>query len=96
MQNLLCILSIYIFFTYICCSFLQNQFEHSPNCQIRTESEILKQIKFKESLCSCTCDQCGAVTTIPAEHQLRMENERLKKEYAKLLSTARKFGFAEK
>ncbi|KAI3465730.1 hypothetical protein Pfo_022393 [Paulownia fortunei] len=65
---------------------MKTQHEHQENTQLRTENEKLRaeNMRFREALASASCLTCGGPTPIREtsfhQHQLRMENARLREE----------------
>lgn len=70
---------------------LQAQHERCENTQLRNENEKLRaeNIRYKEALSNAACPNCGGPAAIGEmsfdEHQLRIENARLRDEVGALL-----------
>lgn len=76
--------------------FLQLHSEYLENIRLRVENKLLKSMKFQKHYCECNCNSCDehALKMMQLEdHQVIMENKRLKKEYADLVFTMQKSHF---
>ncbi|KAL0406079.1 UNVERIFIED_CONTAM: Homeobox-leucine zipper protein MERISTEM L1 [Sesamum latifolium] len=71
---------------------LQTQHEHQENTQLRTENEKLRaeNMRYREALSNASCPTCGGPTPMAEtsfhQHQLRMENARLREEFQENVS----------
>lgn len=71
-----------------CCLYIgvQNQHERQDNSQLKSENEKLRSenMRYKEALTNASCPNCGGPTALGEmsldEHQLRIENTRLREE----------------
>ncbi|KAL0311577.1 UNVERIFIED_CONTAM: Homeobox-leucine zipper protein PROTODERMAL FACTOR 2 [Sesamum angustifolium] len=65
---------------------MKTQHEHQENTQLRTENEKLRaeNLRYREALSNASCPTCGGPTPLSEtsfhQHQLRMENARLREE----------------
>ena len=65
---------------------VQNHHERHENSHLRAENEKLRgdNIRYREALANASCPNCGGPTVIGEmsfdEHQLRLENARLREE----------------
>ncbi|KAK4386060.1 Homeobox-leucine zipper protein PROTODERMAL FACTOR 2 [Sesamum angolense] len=65
---------------------MKTQHEHQENTQLRTENEKLRaeNMRYREALSNASCPTCGGPTPLSEtsfhQHQLRMENARLREE----------------
>ncbi|OVA10576.1 Homeobox domain [Macleaya cordata] len=76
---------------------MKNQHERHENSQLRAENEKLRaeNIRYKEALTTSSCPNCGGPTALGEmsfdEHQLRVENVRLREEIDKISGIAAKY-----
>ncbi|KAL0320239.1 UNVERIFIED_CONTAM: Homeobox-leucine zipper protein MERISTEM L1 [Sesamum radiatum] len=65
---------------------MKTQHEHQENTQLRTENEKLRaeNMRYREALSNASCPTCGGPTPMAEtsfhQHQLKMENARLREE----------------
>ena len=65
---------------------MQNHHERHENSHLRAENEKLRgdNLRYREALANASCPNCGGPTAIGEmsfdEHQLRLENSRLREE----------------
>ncbi|KAL9680636.1 hypothetical protein QQ045_018521 [Rhodiola kirilowii] len=76
---------------------MKTQLERHENTQLRNENEKLRaeNMRYREALANASCPQCGGPTA-PGEmsfdeHQLRLENARLRDEVDKISAIAAKY-----
>lgn len=71
---------------------VQNHHERHENSHLRAENEKLRgdNIRYREALANASCPNCGGPTVIGEmsfdEHQLRLENARLREEVCELIN----------
>ncbi|PIA50686.1 hypothetical protein AQUCO_01200126v1 [Aquilegia coerulea] len=76
---------------------VKNQHERVENSQLRAENERLRaeNMRYKEALNSSSCPTCGGPTTLGEmsfdEHNLRVENARLREEIDRISGIAAKY-----
>ncbi|CAM8955839.1 unnamed protein product [Rhodiola kirilowii] len=76
---------------------MKTQHERHENTQLRNENEKLmaENMRYREALANASCPQCGGPTAIGEmsfdEHQLRLENARLREEVDKISAIAAKY-----
>ncbi|KAF9626355.1 hypothetical protein IFM89_032409 [Coptis chinensis] len=76
---------------------VKNQHERVENTQLRNENERLRaeNMRYKEALNSSSCPNCGGPTTLGEmsfdEHNLRVENARLREEIDRISGIAAKY-----
>ena len=72
---------------------LQTQHERHENTQLRTDNDKLRaeNLRYREALNNASCPNCGGPTAIGEmsfdEHQLRLENARLREEVMNIKDT---------
>lgn len=76
---------------------VKNQHERVENSQLRAENDRLRteNMRYKEALSSSSCPTCGGPTTLGEmsfdEHNLRVENARLREEIDRISGIAAKY-----
>uniref|UniRef100_A0A7N0TU79 Uncharacterized protein n=1 Tax=Kalanchoe fedtschenkoi TaxID=63787 RepID=A0A7N0TU79_KALFE len=76
---------------------MKAQHERHENTQLRNENEKLRaeNMRYREALANASCQQCGGPTAVGEmsfdEHQLRLENARLREEVDKISAIAAKY-----
>ncbi|KAF8409524.1 hypothetical protein HHK36_005601 [Tetracentron sinense] len=76
---------------------MKTQHERHENTQLRTDNEKLRvdNMRYKEALSNASCPNCGGPTAIGEmsfdEHQLRIENARLREEIDRISAIAAKY-----
>ncbi|KAL5700253.1 Homeobox-leucine zipper protein PROTODERMAL FACTOR 2 [Ranunculus cassubicifolius] len=76
---------------------VKNQHERVENSQLRAENERLRteNMRYKEALSTSSCPACGGPTTLGEmsydEHNLRLENARLREEIDRISGIAAKY-----
>ncbi|XP_010267735.1 PREDICTED: homeobox-leucine zipper protein HDG2-like isoform X2 [Nelumbo nucifera] len=76
---------------------MKTQHERHENTHLRTENEKLRaeNMRYKEALSNASCPNCGGPTALGEmsfdEHQLRLENARLREEIDKISGIAAKY-----
>ncbi|XP_039029108.1 homeobox-leucine zipper protein HDG2-like [Hibiscus syriacus] len=76
---------------------MKTQHERHENTQLRTENEKLRSdnMRFREALSTASCPNCGGPTAVGQmsfdEHQLRLENARLREEIDRISAIAAKY-----
>nr|DAD20553.1 TPA_asm: hypothetical protein HUJ06_022016 [Nelumbo nucifera] len=76
---------------------MKTQHERQENAQLRADNEKLRteNLRYKEALSNASCPNCGGPTAIGEmsfdEHQLRLENARLREEIDRISGIAAKY-----
>ncbi|XP_019447749.1 PREDICTED: homeobox-leucine zipper protein HDG2-like isoform X1 [Lupinus angustifolius] len=76
---------------------MKTQHERHENTQLRTENDKLRadNMRYREALANASCPNCGGPTAIGEmsfdEHQLRLENARLREEIDRISAIAAKY-----
>ncbi|CAN8295503.1 unnamed protein product [Cochlearia groenlandica] len=76
---------------------MKNHHERHENSHLRAENEKLRgdNIRYREALANASCPNCGGPTAIGEmsfdEHQLRLENSRLREEIDRISGIAAKY-----
>ncbi|XP_013586641.1 PREDICTED: homeobox-leucine zipper protein HDG2 isoform X1 [Brassica oleracea var. oleracea] len=76
---------------------MKNHHERHENSHLRAENEKLRgdNIRYREALANASCPNCGGPTVIGEmsfdEHQLRLENARLREEIDRISAIAAKY-----
>ncbi|GMJ13403.1 homeodomain GLABROUS 2 [Hibiscus trionum] len=76
---------------------MKTQHERNENTQLRTENEKLRadSMRYREALSTASCPNCGGPTAVGQmsfdEHNLRLENARLREEIDRISAIAAKY-----